>query len=214
MGLAIGVGVLADLMLHDAEGAEWLKKDFERLNEVLRENNLPEHSEPENLPKLSRRSSLNSFPYSFLHYLRRVAAHRFRDENWIAEPFPENENPADDPVLDSEMYMMNSHLLCHSDCEGYYVPVDFSEVIVEPGKQNRIRGGLLGSSHKLMKELIEIAPALEIEISDGKLADAEIENIKLADRAESGLFREKIVWLALFEAARLSLEHQTAIVFH
>ena len=41
MGLAVEVGMLADLMVHDTEGAEWLRESFAKVNEVLAENNLP-----------------------------------------------------------------------------------------------------------------------------------------------------------------------------
>ena len=41
--------------------------------------------------------------------------------------------------------MFDSHLLCHSDCEGFYLPIDFADVIVDAKNQMRIAGGLLGS---------------------------------------------------------------------
>jgi hypothetical protein len=213
MGLAISVGILADLMKNDAEGARFFIKQFQLLNEVLRENNLPEHHEPETLAKLHLPESFGSFPYSFLHYLRRVAAYSFRDKNWVAEDFPSNEDPTEDDVLDSEMMMFESHLLCHSDCEGFYVPVDFSEVIFDDPKGKRILGGMLGSSHQLMKEIVQIAPSLEINLIDGKLSDADAEKLNSIEDGDK-LFREKIVWLTLFEASRLSIKHKTAIVFH
>lgn len=151
MGLAISVGVLADLIINDAEGAEYMRQEFARLNEVLRENGLPEHQEPKNLSQIVKRRYGGSFPYSFLHYLRRVAAYVARDENWKAAPFPEKDDPTKDAVLEDESYMFDSHLICHSDCEGYYLPIEFSEVLVDNSDKNRIRGGLLGSSYKLMK---------------------------------------------------------------
>jgi hypothetical protein len=213
MGLAISVGILADLIIHDAEGADWVRRDFEKINEVLRENNLPEHHEPEKLSEIGKRRYGGGFPYSYLHYLRRVAAHSFQDENWKASPFPESEDPADDIVLDKEMYMMHSHLLCHSDSKGYYVPIDFSDVLIDMSSKKRIRGGMLGSTHKLMSELVQIAPALNIEVSEGVLSDEEVKRISMIDYHNNELFREYIVWLTLFESARVSLESKTAIVF-
>lgn len=69
--------------------------------------------------------------------------------------------------------MFASHLLCHSDCEGFYLPVDFEVVLIDSQDQDRIPGGLLGSSYRLRDELLAIAPALGITVSDGELADAE-----------------------------------------
>ncbi len=210
MGLSISVGLLADLLKNDMEGVEWLTKEFQQVNEVLREYNLPEHHEP--VSSIYKDESCG-FPCSWLHYLRRVAAYRFRDENWIAEDFPANEDPTKDVVLDSELFMMDSHLLCHSDCEGFYVPINFKDVIFDDPKKNRISGGMLGSSYRLMEELVQIAPALEIKLVDGTLSDDEADKIYDLGKGDK-LFREKTVWLELFEAARISIEHKTAIVFH
>jgi hypothetical protein len=50
------------------------------------------------------------------------------------------------------------HLIHHSDCEGYYVPVDFGQVIVD----ERLAGGYLGSSVRLLAETRRIAAALDL----------------------------------------------------
>src|SRR3569833_2181725 len=41
-----------------------------------------------------------------------------------------------------------AHLIHHSDCEGYYVPVDFEQVLTD----ERLPGGYLGSSMRLLTE--------------------------------------------------------------
>ena len=51
-----------------------------------------------------------------------------------------------------------AHLIHHSDCEGYYVPVDFAQVIVD----ERLSGGSLGSSMRLLTETRSIAAALDL----------------------------------------------------
>src|SRR5690242_1632466 len=114
MGLAIEVGMLADLNEND-EGAGWLRESLNKVNEVLAEHGLPSHSEPETVPELPNRASLLGFPYSFLHYLRRFAAHAATNPDWKPKPFSESEDPAEDPVVIDELAMLESHLLCHSD---------------------------------------------------------------------------------------------------
>ncbi len=211
MGLAIEVGMLADLLENDSEGAEWLRKSFGSVNEVLAENKLPMHHEPENLPTLDNRASILSYPYSFLHYLRRVAAHVAENPRWEARPFPDSSVPAADPLVDKHSLSMESHLLCHSDCEGFYLPIEFDDVIVDD--EGRIPGGMLGSSFALRKELEAVAPALGIRLTTGKLSDDEAGKINSEVEAQSELHIEKMVWLSLFEAARLSIQYKAAICF-
>ncbi|MBI1374629.1 MAG: hypothetical protein GC159_18075 [Phycisphaera sp.] len=209
MGLAIEVGMLADLVVADEEGAEWLQEDLKNLNEVLAANGLPAHHEPMQLPRLSCRSAVLSFPYSFLHYLRRVYAHVAADPDWVATPLKQGDDPTADPAIDAESAMMSSHLLCHSDCEGFYVPVDFNEVLFD----DRLPGQMLGSSFRLRDELIQIAPKLGIDLTGGQLTDPEADRINRIAEADGPFCIELMVWLALFEASRLSIEHQTLIVF-
>lgn len=211
MGLAIEVGVLSYLVEHDAEGAEWVAEELGKINEALKTGGLPTHSEPKTLPPLKSRCSTDSYPYSFLHFLRRVVARRLNDPGWLATPVVDGEDPADDPIVGRELQTMRSHVICHSDAEGYYLPIDFDEVVfVEdesvPG------GGIVGSSQRVLEELITVAPALGIVLNGSQLSDAEAQRID-AETDEAPLFVERLVWLSLFEAARLSVEHRTAIRF-
>jgi hypothetical protein len=105
-----------------------------------------------------------------------------------------------------------SHLLCHSDCEGFYVPIEFKDVIVND--DGRIPCGMLGSSFALLKGLQAIAPALGIRLASGKLSDEEAEKINSEVENQPVLWIEKTVWLSLFEAARLSIQHKAAICFN
>lgn len=212
MGLAIEVGVLAYLVEHDVEGAEWVAEELEKINEALRTAGLPTHAEPRTLPTLKSRCSTDSYPYSFLHFLRRVVARRLNNPVWLATPLVEGEDPADDPIVGRELQAMRSHVICHSDAEGYYVPIDFNEIVfVEdasvPG------GGIVGSSQRVLDELVAVAPALGIVLNGSELSDAEAQRID-AETDELPLFIERLVWLSLFEAARLSVEHRTAICFN
>jgi hypothetical protein len=209
MGLAISVGYLSDLERNDAEGAEWFRQSLEKLNAILEQNGLKPHLEPRFSGPIPPRADCSSFPYSFLHYLRRVYAHVVQDPNWRAEPLGNGRDPTEDAVLDEEYYMFSSHLLNHSDAEGYYVPQDFADVIFD----DALPGGMLGSSQQLLRELVRVAPALNITLEGNELADDEARRINSVGESDEGLYREYIVWLALYEAAHASIKHNTLIVF-
>jgi hypothetical protein len=184
---------------------------FRNVNLILEENHLPMHHEPESLPPLQNRCSLNSFPYSFLHYLRRAHAYRIHDPAWLARPLAAQEDPALDSVLVGELLSGTSHLICHSDAEGFYVPVPFGRVIFDTVE--RLPGGMLGSSQTLIKELKQATPAIGVHLDRDTLHDDEIARIHSALENERGLWKEQAVWLSLFEAARLSIQHRAAISF-
>ncbi len=209
MGLAITVGILADLAENDLETVEAVGADFDVINEVLRRNGLPDHHEPTSLPEFDDRTGINGFPYSFLHYLRRFHARRIAQPDQVPAPLAEGESPAHDPVLE-EVGSPRHHLLWHSDCEGYYVPIDFPEVLAGDG----IAGAGIGSSVRLLDELKLVAAPLGIVLHDGKLSDADAASIAEEDEKNGGPFWiERLVWLALFEAARLSIEQRAAVHF-
>ena len=209
MGLSITVGILADLAMNDPEAVEELTPDFEIINRVLRLNRLPEHREPTTLPMLGDRSGVTGLPYSFLHRLRRFYARRIIRPDRLPPPVAEGESPAHDPVLD-EVGSPKHHLLWHSDCEGYYLPIDFSNVLEDA----RLPGAGIGSSVRLLEELKLIASPLGIMLQDGTLSDSDASLIAEADEDNGGPYWiERLVWLALFEAARLSIEHHAAIHF-
>lgn len=212
MGLEISVGALADLKQDDPQGAQWLSSAFGVANALLQKAGLPEHTEPSALPELRSRAVMGSFPYGFLHYLRRAYAHAALDGQWRATPVVDGEEPAQDPVLDEAQDMFDSHLICHSDCEGFYFPIVFDEVIFGDDEHELV-GGMLGSSYRLREELVTVAPALGIFLLGEELSDEEADRISGRIDAEDGLQRELMAWLAAYEACRLSIEHKTAIVF-
>ena len=211
MGLAVSTGVLVDALQNDAEMTEWLTAEFAVINELLADAGHDDHVEPRETPASIRRDPLHGMPYSWLHFLRRVYAHTRRDDDYRAEPLADDEDPTDDPVLEEETETFESHLLTHSDAEGYYVPVDFDEVLFDVSGE--LPGGMLGSSQRLQQELIDVASALGIRLSaEGELDDAEVARLVAVDEAD-GLYRELIVWLCLYEASRESLAHGVEIRF-
>jgi hypothetical protein len=213
MGLAIGVAMLPQWEIEEPAAAQRMRNDLAQLGRFLLERQLPVFEEPATFSEpLKSRASLVSFPYSWLHYLRRFAAHVMRDPKWIPYPVEPGEDPAEDMVLRQMYRNLSSHLLCHSDCEGYYLPLDFQDIILDP--THELRGGALGSSYRLLEELILLCEPLEIPLRQGQLDDATAQ--WLADQRPTGapFAIERLVWLALFEAARLSTLHRTAIVFY
>lgn len=213
MGLAVEIGMLADLNEHDEEGAQWLRNSLANVNAVLAEHGFPPHKEPEELASTDDRSIISSFPYSFLHHLRRTYARCKQNPHSAIAPCGPDEDPASDPAIDEESNMFESHLLCHSDCEWFYLPIRFDDVLVDETDADRIPGGLLGSSYKLREELQAMAPCLGIQLQSGDLTDSEANNIRARVQAETGLWIECGVWLTLYETARLSIKHNTAICF-
>jgi hypothetical protein len=214
VGLGISVGTLSWLNTEDQDGATWFKENLAGINAVLREHGLPDHVEPEQIsPAPKPRAELMGFPYSFVHYLRRVYAYAMAQPGWTyTAPVVVDYSLQDDAVVDDEYSLMRSHLMCHSDAEGFYVPVDFPDPLFDDGS-NRILGGMLGSSYGLMRELVVIAPTIGIKLDGDKLTDDEAARINAMIDGEHALDKELVVWLALFEAARLSIEHRTAISF-
>lgn len=207
MGLCVSVGMLADLAENDPEMLEDVQRDFEIINEVLGHERLPGHSEPSSLPPLDDRTPVVGFPYSFLHFLRRFYARLIDHPGSIPPPVQKGEDPSKDASVD-RVGSIKHHILWHSDCEGYYVPVNFPLVL----ESEDLPGITLGSSFRLMEELISVAEPLGIKLEDGQLSDDIAETIGKDDENHP-YYRERVVWMALFEASRLSLEHHTAIVF-
>jgi hypothetical protein len=214
MGLSIEVGYLAEALAEgDPEWIEGFEATLAAVNRVLAAERLPRHVEPRTAPTLASRCSITGFPYSTLHYLRRAYAHRVGDPAWTATAVPDGVDPADDPEVEAQTEQFDSHLLCHSDAEGWYLPIDFPQVVFA-SEDDDIPGGMLGSTQRLRAELAVVAPALGIALRlDGELADDEAARLDDAVGDQHPLWREFLAWLALWEAARLSLASGCAIVF-
>jgi hypothetical protein len=213
MSLALGVGSLAAQLEPggDPDGVKWLRRDLKRLNKFLVKNGLPEHHEPETLPTFRYRGHVVSFPYSYTHHLRRAVAYSRHAPKKFAK-IDRDEDPSQDPLIIDELSIyMNSHLICHSDCEGYYVPIDFPEpLFADP--VDKIPGSLLGSSQRLLAELIAAAPFLGIRLSKaGKLSDKEA--AKLTDETTHKYGLERLVWFAYYETAKDSVQYNSIISF-
>ncbi|ALG06542.1 hypothetical protein [Kibdelosporangium phytohabitans] len=191
MGLAISVGP-----------GEY-EEEFDELSAGLKELGV-EWSAPTVRGDLSGRAAHMSFGYSTVHFLRRAyALTKAGRPVTPVSTIPDMEQDSD--VVAEEAEMFESHLLCHSDSDGYYVPVDFETPEV-------VDDQFVGSSQRLLVELRFCAAALGIALAeDGTLSDAEAERI---NALETPYPFEWLAWLALHEACLMSIESGHAIVFN
>lgn len=212
MSLAISVGVLAGGPAADPEAATYDRQAFAHINRVLAENELPPHHEPEDLPPFPYRGQLISFPYHWLPYLYRAVAFARRAPGKFT-PVAAGDNPAKDKRIDTELYTFaESHLICHSDTEGYFVPIDFPYPIAD-NQPGGLPGRVLGSSQQALKELVRTAPLLGISLVDQDLSDMDASNIATEPDESHPLWIERKVWLSMFEAFRLSVKYRCAVVY-
>ena len=220
MGLAIEVGMLADLKTADEEGYAYYTEQFKLLNELLNENKLVPHSEPDDMSIFS----CDMYGYSGLHYLRRIAAHLLVNGS---VPEPCGGRPNDDPAMiecydeiatmqdaRSDGWMRFDHLLCHSDAEGYYIPQDFPEVLFD-FNESGLAGVQVGSSNRLLAECKSLANEIGMPI-DLNPEDELFFQISENQGQGSGWQRygiESYACIRLINAAEHSIKHGAAIVF-
>lgn len=226
MGLSISVGLGTEVREDgDDETLAYLEDQFEVINDLLESFGLPAHKEPYEL-EASRIVSLDMYGYSGLHYLRRVAAHLALAEEL---PPPGDEEASGDPVLSDyyQLYdehlaegkagaMRFQHLIIHGDAEGYYLPVDFPEVIhADPSLE--VAGDLIGSSPRLLAECLELAEALELPDDLDPEGDEIWEAAETQGEGEAKWQRygiESHTCAALIRACRASVKTGAAVVFN
>ncbi|MBE9207932.1 hypothetical protein IQ244_15650 [Nostoc sp. LEGE 06077] len=195
----------------DEELLEFVEGDLVDINNVLQQQGLPTHQEAfgewvQNLefPQLS-------WSYSTIHYLRYFAARFIENRGW--NPTVEDSNKKDIPTYlgDYIFELKKSHLICHSDCNGYYLPIDFETVIYD---QN-LPGYWLGSSIYLVKELEYLAELLSFNLGEftpnlNKVYEQRKEEL---DNKSDFLSVHKSLLLDLYNVAQASVEYGSAIAF-
>lgn len=207
------VGILAGA---EEDHADYVRAGFAVIQELLDRAGARPWAEPE----LNERDILEGdmWGYSGLHTLRRLAVH-LAETGTLPGPLREARMAAGDPLLKKAYATWTGeppgpfdHLIHHSDCEGYYVPVDFGQVIAD----ERLTGGYLGSSVRLLAETRRIATALglpeDLDPDSGEVFDA----CDTAARATKGWQRygiESYVCLRLIHAAKHSIATGAAIAF-
>ncbi|WP_345699373.1 hypothetical protein [Kitasatospora terrestris] len=154
-------------------------------------------------------SASAGFPYGYLHHLRRAYVLHLYDR-----PVPPAGGTAreqldrDAELVRDETTMLSSHLLCHSDCAGFYVPVDFAEPLFLD-EQAVAGGGMVGSAQRLLAELVACAPAIGIAVAADGTVGPEQDAIPADDPYEV----EKFTWYGLYRACRASIATGHALVF-
>ena len=224
LGLAIYVGVPSEIRESDPEYVAYFEEQVEAINGVLESFDLPPHREPFDLED-ERTFECEMYGYSGLHYLRRIAAYLALGREL---PPPGDDGAASDSVLGDYYKIFDAsfargqaagmafqHLIVHGDAEGYYLPVEFEDVII-PDPSLEIAGEMLGSSHALLRECRELAQALELpaelSVDDEQLwlaADSQGEGEAKWERY--GV--ESFTCLRLIRACEASIETGAAVVF-
>jgi hypothetical protein len=224
VGLVICVGLAAVVDETDSEYQEYFEGQLEAINGILESFGLPAHEEPFDLEE-ERLFECEMVGYSGLHYLRRLAAHLALKGEL---PPPGDEDAAGDPVLADYYRIFDAsfaqgkatgipfqHLIVHGDAEGYYLPVEFEDVII-PDASLEIAGGMIGSAHALLGECRELARALEIPEDLSPEDDVVWEAVDNQGGGEAKWEQygiESHACLCLLRACEVSVETGAAVVF-
>lgn len=214
MGLGLEVGLLADVRESDREGYEERLQQFVVVNQALRAAGLPEHHEPEDLEGREPWWCAIGH-YNTLHGLRRLAAHL-----WARGQLPEPDLPASlsDQVtdachsgaVDAGNFWATPHLLLHSDCGGFYLPMPFGHVVEPDPQLFETAGGWIGSSQMLLKECYALADVLELPLDDGLIWEGQAD--WWGDEPK-GPDTPEVLWERYFEEARVcKLLHNACLV--
>lgn len=208
------MGLLDDQARNDPEGLAHHRSAFARLSKALADQGIawsePEVADPPVPPAVS-----TGFPYSYIHHLRRIfVLRRLGEPITSAHDVDEDQLAGDRELVNDEMTMFDSHLLCHADDAGYYIPVDFSDPLFLDAQAGVEGGGMVGSSQQLLAELVRVARSLGIHLESGGVLSAAEESALLALEPNTSFEMEKFAWLQLYRACTASIAGGHAIVFH
>ena len=202
MGLSIQVGGFEETEL------------YEPLSKALVEAGLPAHTEPDSKEE-DAFFSCQMLGYSGLHYLRRIAAYIGLGEE---VPGPGGDDPANDSVLEEYYDHLApgfAHLVMHSDAEGFYVPLDFEDVIY-PSEALGVAGEIVGSSVRLLSECKRLAAWLELPL-DLDPESEEVWDAAISPNVDGPKWKqygkESFACIRLIKAAEVSIDSGAAIVF-
>jgi hypothetical protein len=231
MSLCINVGILAYRVAENDKGAiRRGEREFAKLNKALRAAGLPPHREPRDLNGRTvwwRKLSLDN-----LHKLRRLAAHlrlalcQDMDDIDVIEDWPppwdervsptsENE-PALAALYDAGIDGLFAHLCWHNDGGGYYVPIDFEDVLCPPDELLEAVGGYIGSTQQLKHECEWIAGLIGLPLGLEPRSKPFKDIVQTSRARGDGWWNypdECEACLTLHQACRASLEMGAAIVF-
>jgi hypothetical protein len=230
MSLSLCVGQLADcIAVKDRDCVRRMRRALEKINEVLKANELPEHHEPERVQGGKRWTCRIAGHY--LTPLRRLAAHvrqRLINDEGDEDEFDTWPEPWDrvwsvgyqDPILE-EYYddggELFDHLMYHSDYQGYYVPIDFDDPLYPRGELEEELGGPIGSTRFLLSDCEEVARMIHLPTdldADSKCFDDAVTSAEKLGQGWWNYATESERCLKLIAACRKSLEWNSVIVLH
>ncbi|SHJ19697.1 hypothetical protein SAMN04488096_11051 [Mesonia phycicola] len=215
MGLTISSGILVDFKDNEPEAFEAYKAIFENINTILAKNGVAPYEEPIEMNK--EPLQFGGFPYSFLHHLRRFAAHVWEQKDnenwdWTPTPFSIDDEPGADAILEEHYTYMSSHLLTHSDAEGFYLPVELPEVLFDT-EEAPVPGAMIGSSYDLLSELKSLTAHLGIGLDENDNL-TNVDELNAIITNEDNFWIEILVCVTLIDAAKFSIQNKTAILFN
>ncbi len=187
MGLDIAVGWLASRVREGDDELAELTRPFDLLNEVLIEAGVPPHHEPLDVPE-DQVFEARMWGYGGLHAIRRLAAYH-AVERRLPPQLEHGADASEDPVL-AKLYREHDrhydaerrgrlarwlspsppkpsfqHLLWHSDCEGFYLPRAFADVILDEATPRREGlGAMVGSAASLLEECRVLAGLIDLPV--------------------------------------------------
>lgn len=190
--------------------------DLIKINNLLKANNLPIHSEP--LGRSVKETALPemSLVYARLHHLRYIAA-KFIEYPTSSLDIKDLKKKRKTRTwwykipakLRNEIYQeCKSHLICHSDFDGYFIPIDFELVL-----QDRELGGWLGSSIRLHKELEEIAAKLNLNLGTYTPDLNQLYEMRKQELQADPIGDIKLILLGLYNVTTASIHYNSAIIF-
>jgi hypothetical protein len=214
MGLGISVGMLCDQARNDPEGFEAHRDAFEQLAQALAAEGI-EWREPEVIHTVAGHDFSSGFPYSYLAHLRRAfTLAQLGEPVTAASAISDDEYARDQEKVADESTMFTSHLLCHADYAGYYIPVDFEDPLFLPEETNVAGAGMVGSSQRLLAELVGFAASIGVQLDENGAPNTTEEAMAAAGLADAEAFdAERFAWTALHGACLASVESGHAIVF-
>lgn len=220
-----------------ARELEEFRGQMQQANALLASFDLPAHAEPEELAETQIVRGLELYGYTGLHALRRLAARLALNLDDGALPAPVDLDAVAEERRSLDLFtdrfsdgedLPFAHTILHSDAEGFYVPVDFSDPLFD--ESIPLAGEILGASLRLQNECAELARRIGLslapspdapELTDADLLEAlELQesgaNVALAQRLEKPWLAyawESHTLLALHAAARASLQSGAVIAF-
>lgn len=185
-------------------------QDLISINQVLQAHSLPHHIEPvatviegDILPWIS-------CAYSQIHDLRYITAKFIENPTWLPDISQQKNREISQELYNKILQDKHSHFLYHSDVFGYYVPIDFETFIVD----EKIRGGLVGSSNHLLKELEELAEKLNFNLGEYTPDFKQLSQQRRDELENDSLKDPKWLLLCLYNIALASVRYGSAIYFN